>query len=72
MEKMGFQKSLTLLKNEGIVPKQITTDRHTQTRKYMREEEPKINHHFDVWHHLDVWHFAKNIKKQLLGNSKKS
>ena len=60
MEKMGFQKSLTLLKNENIVPNQITTDRHSQIRKYMREEEPEIQHQFDVWH------FAKNIKKQLL------
>ena len=33
MEKMEFQKSLTLLKNEGIVPKQITTDRPTQIKK---------------------------------------
>ena len=32
----------------------------------MREEEPEIQHQFDVWH------FAKNIKKQLLAVSKKS
>ena len=32
----------------------------------MREEEPTINHQFNVWH------FAKNIKKKLLAASKKS
>ena len=65
MEKMGFQKSLTLLKNEGIIPKQIKTDGHTQIRKNMREEEPETNQQFDEWQ------FAKNIKKQLIAASKK-
>ena len=66
MEKMGFKKALASLKNQGINPEQITTDRHTQIRKYMREEEPTINHQFDVWH------FVKNIKKKLLVASKNS
>lgn len=66
MEKMGFIKALTSLKTQGINPEQITTDRHSQIRKYMREEEPKIRHQFDVWH------FAKNIKKKLLAAGKKS
>ena len=66
MEKMGFKKALVSLKNQGINPEQITTDRHTQIRKYMREEEPTINHQFDVWH------FVKNIKKKLLAAIKKS
>ena len=75
---MGFKKALASLKNQGINPEQITTDRHTQIckymreeeptqiRKYMREEEPIINHQFDVWH------FVKNIKTKLLAASKKS
>ena len=66
MEKTGFKKALASLKNQGINPEQITTDRHTQIRKYMREEELTINHQFDVWH------FVKNIKKKLLAASKKS
>ena len=66
MEKMGFKKALASLKNQGINLEQITTDRHTQIGKYMREEEPTINHQFDVWH------FVKNIKKKLLAASKKS
>lgn len=48
MEKMGFKKALTLLKNQGITPEQITIDRHTQIRKYIKEEEHTINHQFDV------------------------
>ena len=65
MEKMGFIKTLNNLKIKGIIPTQITTDCHTQIRKFMREEEPKIEHQFDIWH------FAKSIKKQLLAASKK-
>ena len=66
MEKMGFKKALKSLKDEGIISEQITTDRHVQIRKYLKEEEPKITHQFDVWH------FTKNIKKKLLAASKKS
>ena len=58
MEKKGFIKSLKTIKDEGLIPKQITTDRHTQIRKHMREKEPDISHQFDVWH------FVKNIKKK--------
>ena len=44
MEKMGFIKVLNGLK-EKIEIKQITTDRHKQVRKYLREHEKEINHH---------------------------
>ena len=47
-----------MFKDENITPTQITTNRHTQIRKYMREKEPDINHQFDVWR------FVKNIKKK--------
>ena len=50
MEKMGFQKSLRLLKNEGIIPEKITTGRHIQIRKHLRVEEPGIINQFDVWY----------------------
>ena len=66
MEKMVFEKTLKSLKDEGIIPEQITTDRHVHIRTYLKEEEPSITHQFDVWH------FAKNIKKKLLVASKKS
>ena len=66
MEKMGFEKSSRLLKNEGIIPEQIATDRNIQIRMHLRDQEPGTVHQFDVWH------FAKNIKKKLRTASKKS
>ena len=56
MEKKGFIKTLQIFKDENITLMQITANRHTQVRKYMREKETGINHQFDVWH------FIKNIK----------
>ena len=50
MEKMGFEKSLKLLKNEGIIPEKITTGRHIQIRKHLRVHEPGIINQFDAWH----------------------
>ena len=32
MDKMGFKMSLTFFEKESNVPKQITTDRHIQTK----------------------------------------
>ena len=66
MERMGFKKGLTFLKVQGIIPEQIMIDRHTQIRKFMREEVPNINHQFDVCH------LVKNIKKRLLASSKEA
>lgn len=66
MEKVGFKKLLSEFKGKGILPTQITTDRHTGIRKHLREEEPNIDHQFDVWH------FVKNIKKRLTAAAKKA
>ena len=55
MEKVGFKKVLSTTKGDGIIRSQITTDRHTGIRKHLREEEPNIDHQFDV----------KNMKKRL-------
>ena len=65
MEKMGFIKVLEELKEKGLNIEQITTDRHTGIRKYMREKEPSIPQQFDVWH------FCKSIRKRLLAAAKK-
>jgi len=64
MEKKGFIKVLNELK-EKIEIKQITTDRHKQVRKYLRENEEEIDHQFDLWH------FCKNIRKKLSATAKK-
>ena len=39
MEKMGFVKVLSELKQKGLNTEQITTDRHTGIRKHMQEKE---------------------------------
>ena len=59
MEKLSFTKALNEVKQKGTCVHQLTTDRYTGIRKYIREEESKITHQFNVWH------FAKNIKKRL-------
>ena len=41
MEKKGFIEILQMFKDENITPTQITTDRLTQIRKYMREKKHK-------------------------------
>ena len=43
----------------------LTTNRHCQIKKYMREEEEDIDHQFDVWR------FCKSIKVKLLNAAKK-
>ena len=58
MEKVGFKKVLSMVKGDGIIPSQITTDQHAGIQKHLHEEEPDIDHQFDVWH------FVKNIKKR--------
>ena len=60
-----FTKALKEVKQKEICINQLITDRNTGIQKYMREEESKITHQFDVWH------FAKNIKKKLHAVSKK-
>ena len=65
MELYGLKKVLNTVRDSGISMDQITTDRHVQIKKYMREEEP------DICHQFDVWHVSKNIKKKLLAASKK-
>ena len=66
MEKVGFKKVLSMVKGDGIIPSQITTDQHAGIQKHLHEEEPDIDHQFDVWH------FVKNIKKRLRTAAKKA
>ena len=44
----------------------LTTDKHSQIRKYMQKQEKNIDHQFDAWH------FCKNIKQKLNTVSKKA
>ncbi|WAR31785.1 hypothetical protein MAR_034327 [Mya arenaria] len=51
--------SYTLLDLADVNVQNIITDRHSSIKKYLREEEPAINHWFDVWH------VAKGVNKKL-------
>ena len=56
MEKEGFVRPITYLKENGLDIGELVTYRHVQLIKYIREEMPDTSHHFDVWH------VAKGIK----------
>ena len=45
-----FIKVLDGIEKKGVKIYQVTTDRHLQIRKYLREQRPDIQHQFDVWH----------------------
>ncbi len=60
MELDGCKKVLARLENQGLAIDSLTTDRHTQIRKFLREFKKYLAHQFDVWH------IARNIKKMLL------
>ena len=66
MKKACFVNLLEKIEKLGEKVEQITTDRHPQIRKYMREKRKDIIYQFDVW-----WHVAKSIFKKLLKIAKK-
>ena len=48
MKKIAFAKVLNRWKNENIKIEMLTMDRHSQTRKHVREEEKNIDQQFDA------------------------
>ncbi|XP_074655646.1 uncharacterized protein LOC141909158 [Tubulanus polymorphus] len=51
MELVGFKRSLDFLVNSSkLNVDQITTDRHQQLKKYLRQNHPTIQQWFDGWH----------------------
>ncbi|XP_052009413.1 uncharacterized protein LOC127662328 [Xyrauchen texanus] len=50
MEKKGFERSLSLLEERGVVVQSLVTDHHTGVQKFMREQKKDIRHFFDPWH----------------------
>ena len=65
MEKEGLVALLNGLDDESLNIRSLSTDRHIQIRKYIREERKEI------LHHSDVWHVSKSIKKKLFKVSRK-
>ncbi|XP_041479210.1 uncharacterized protein LOC121426873 [Lytechinus variegatus] len=64
MEKIGCQRTLEKIIQDGIDVATVATDRHTGIRKMLRELYPYIIHQFDVWH------LTKSIGKRLITKSK--
>ena len=65
MRKAGLIKVADEVKQKKLKVDQLTTDRHLQIKKYLREQEGSIDHQFGVWH------FSKSMKTKLLKVSKK-
>ena len=59
LEKYGLTYLLKFCKNNDIAVNILTTDQHTQIRKFIMEKYPSILHQFDVWHR------AKKLRKKL-------
>ena len=68
MEKAGFIKVVDNLIDQGVKITTVSTDRHNQIRKIMKNE-PKYK---DIVHLIDPpWHVIKGLKKKLNAKSKK-
>lgn len=50
MELEGLQRGLAKIAEEELQVSHLVTDRHSQTKKYMREVHPEIVHWFDCSH----------------------
>ena len=51
MELEGLKRGLEwVIDTNDMTVTDLVTDRHSSVKKYMREENPHINHWFDVWH----------------------
>ena len=68
MEKEGFIRCVDHLREDHKVNvKLISTDRHSQIRKMMRDNKK----YKGVTHQFDPWHIAKGISKKLVKAGKK-
>jgi len=66
MEKLGLERCLLSLKDDGLTVTTLATDRHVQITSYMYKEQPQIEHQYDVWH------MAKWLSKKLSAVGKKA
>ena len=53
MELEGLKRCQADLKDSGVVVEELTTDRHTQIDKYVKDNR-------DIRHTFDIWHIAKS------------
>ena len=50
MELEGLKRSRAALDDANIRVGELTTDRHTQIKKYVENEWSEVQHYFDIWH----------------------
>ena len=63
MEKQGLVLVLKKLSQEDISIESLTTDRHPQIRKHLRENTNRR-------HQFDIWHAAKSLRSKLTNAAK--
>ncbi|XP_033101232.1 uncharacterized protein LOC117104488 [Anneissia japonica] len=59
MEKEGLVRSIASLRESGVSINTLVTDRHSQIRKWMKDNLA------DVHHKYDIWHISKSLNKKL-------
>lgn len=76
MELEGLKRGLKYLQERGINVETFISDRHRSIAKYMREQQPDIDHFYDVWHVakgksicLFIYILALKIHKKLFMDS---
>ncbi|XP_014676345.1 PREDICTED: uncharacterized protein LOC106816275 isoform X2 [Priapulus caudatus] len=50
MELEGLKRCFAKILSSGVSIKTFVTDRHTQIKKFMRDDQQEITHYFDIWH----------------------
>ena len=49
-EKEGLIRALGHMDSMGLSVAKLTTDRHPQVQKWLRDNRPDISHYYDAWH----------------------
>lgn len=50
MELEGLKRGLQFFCQEDLAINTLVTDRHRSIAKYLREEQPDMDHFYDIWH----------------------
>lgn len=50
MELEGLKRCIQKMKDSNLEVKALITDRHVMVKKYMKNDEPEIQHLFDIYH----------------------
>lgn len=66
MEKVGLERCIQSLKDDGFSLETLATDRHVQITSHIRNTHPCIQHQYDVWH------MSKWLSKKLSAAGKKA